>query len=277
MVCFKETFTECISSGAPACGPGDDCEMPAPPDEPSCSERQIALCISRYVLPCEQDLDCGEGFSCEAGEECMCSGSSGDVADGGTAEPNMGEDFADFASVPPADAGMDRPAPAQDAAVGGEEPTCECRPTERKHCELKEMTCSTDADCPRNFACKPYGDDAATCSSSDSGDAICAPEPAAPSELRCVPRYDWPTRGGTKGDDEESPSDGPAYEEGEDANHADDPDGGVTAAPQAPGDPVDETGSCSVSTPRGGALGSLFAPVAFVLLALGVRTRRKQR
>jgi hypothetical protein len=281
MVCFKETFTECSGGGAPACGPGEVCAMPAPPDEPSCSEQVIALCIPRYVLPCEQDLDCGEGFSCEAGEQCMCSGSSGDVADGGTAEPDMGEDFAGFAPVPPADAGTDRPLPAQDAAVGGEDPTCECRPTERKHCELKVMSCSTDADCPRDFACKPYGgDDVATCSSSDSGDAICASEPAAPTALRCVPRYDWPTRGGTKGED--SSSDGPTYEEGEGSNDAGDPDGGVAAAPQAPGDgdtgaPVAETGSCSVSAPRGGAFGSLFAPVAFVLLALGVRTRRKQR
>ena len=276
MVCFKETFTECSdSAGAPACGPGEECVMPAPPDEPSCREQAIALCVPRYVLPCEQDLDCGEGFSCEASQECMCSGSAGDVADGGTAEPNTGEDFAGFAPVPPADAGTDRPVPEQDAAVGGQEPTCECRPTEHKHCELKVMSCSSDADCPSDFACKSSADGGVTCSSSEAGDALCASEPAT-AELRCVPRYDWPTRGGSQGEDA---SDDPTYEEGEEPNHAEGPDAGV-AAPQVPGDgdmgaPVEEAGSCSVTGPRAGAFGSLFAPVAFVLLALGVRRRKR--
>jgi len=281
MVCFKDSYTKCSdSAGAPACAPGEECAMPAPPpDEPSCTSEEIALCVPRYLLPCEQDNDCGDGFACVAGEECTCWGSGG-AADGGVAGPSMGDgdDVSGFAPVP-VDAGTDQP--AADAAVGGSDPMCECRPTERKHCELQWMVCRTDADCPSDFACKAYGDSAAvSCMSSDAGEAACAADVAPPAELRCAPRAEFPTRGGSKGED--TASDGPTYEEGDDPSHAGGPDAGV-AAPQAPNDgdtggaAAGDSASCSVTTPRGGALGSFLAPVAFALLALGARTRRKPR
>lgn len=269
MVCFREMFTECGGSGAtPTCPAGEACELPAP-DEPVCSERAISLCVPRYVLPCEQDANCGEGFSCVAGEECSCSGSAG-FADAGTAVATTGDGGVDFGGFAPAiDAGA---APAVDggaapAVDGGKAPDCECRPTERKHCELNVLSCSTDADCPSDLVCKPYGDSAVSCSSSEAGAAQCDSEPIAPTQLRCAPRYEWPGRGGVPGSSGEDPS----YEHGS-------ADGGIVGAPSDDDTgATSETSTCSVSTPGAGQRGSLAVPLALMMLGLAARTRRKLR
>lgn len=228
---------------------------PAPDAPDACTPQELALCVPRYLLPCQEDLDCGAGFTCEAGQECSCSGSAGN-ADAGSAMTG-GSDGAAFAPVP-TDAGTEQP--AGDAAVGGKEPVCECHPTERKHCELKAKSCSSDQDCPSDFVCKASADGGVSCSS-EGGDGACATAPAQPESKRCEPRYGSPTRGDSSGE--------PTWEEG-----------GNSDAGASDGDAAEsagDAGSCSVTAPRGDRRAPLLVSFGFVLLALAARLRRKAR
>lgn len=275
-VCFSQTRAECSGGAAVdvACAPNEMCPKPEPAPEQTCSEYTVKQCLARYVLPCEQDLDCGEGFSCQAGEECTCSGSAGS---GSSDKPAAANDAgtAYFAPVPPAeDAGVAK----GDAAVSGASPTCECHPTELKHCELKQVSCSVDADCPSDFVCVASASDAIACAAPrEGGDAsfvACDPKPA---EKRCEPRFyagQGPTRAGV--DDGDS---APNYGEGGHGSStsapkdSDNSDAGI--APEPPSIPAAASPSCSVSAARAGS----WQPLAFglALIALGMRLRRKKR
>jgi hypothetical protein len=281
MVCHKQKISECSGGAAvPACPPDQPCAVPdAPPQEPSCTEHELAECVPRYVLPCQQHSDCGEGFSCEASEECMCSGSAGAARDAGSPRPSADQNG--FAPVPARDAGSDTPESHGDAAVGGVPPICECHPSEQKHCALQAKTCNADQDCPRDFACVTYTDaGSVSCAKSDAGDG-CVPVETQPYEKRCEPRFRWATPGRVKGGD--TPPGGPGYaQDGDESSAPRDDSGGVDAGNAAAGssgsdEAAPDTGSCSVASPRAGALGSIAVPVGFVLVALGLRRRRTLR
>jgi hypothetical protein len=256
------------------------CPVFVPVPEQNCTEYTVKQCVARYLLPCQVDNDCGEGFSCQAGEECMCSGSAGGGA-GGEPAAAMDGGTAYFAPVPPAeDAGVAK----GDAAVSGATPTCECHPTELKHCELKQETCSVDADCPSDFVCVAEASDLVACAAPrDAGDAsvaACEPVESKPAAKRCEPRYyagQGPTRDGV-----DKGSSGPVYGEGGNGSSTSAPHDNNTAdagIPSAEGTetPAPDGASCSVSMPRAGSLDVLLASIGLGAVAFGVRLRRKQR
>jgi hypothetical protein len=269
MRCYTRTVGECNGgAAAPACEPNQDCPMPEPVME-TCTETTIQLCVPRYLLECAQDSDCGEGFSCEAREECMCGGSAPDVppADGGSA-PDMGSGSSGFAPREP----------AQDAGAPRE--TCECHPSETKHCELKVVSCTEDRDCPSEMTCRVYGSgDAVSCAAPrDGSEPKCDPAPEdTVEEKRCEPRAGWwgPDSSHSEDGDVASAS-GPLPTRGDDKGGSGSDAG--TVAPEAAAESSGMSAaanSCSVTAPRAAGLSVWLAPFGIAVVALGLRARRR--
>ncbi|HET8937865.1 MAG TPA: hypothetical protein VFN67_30685 [Polyangiales bacterium] len=275
-VCHSQTSVEC-SGGVAAvdCAPNEMCAKPEPAPESSCTERTTKQCLARYLLPCERDTDCGEGFSCQAGEECMCAGTAGSGAESKPA-PATDAGTAYFAPVPPAD---DAGVAKGDAATSGASPTCECHPAELKHCELKEVTCSVDADCPSDFVCVAPANDAVACLVPRDGaaDAACAPVASEPAQKRCEPRF-WTGQGPTRVDSDTGAS-GPSYGEGSPTPpHANGTvDAGITPD-VSDADATDKpAASCSISTPRAGSFHAALTSFGFALTVLRWRSRSRRK
>lgn len=292
MVCFEQSVEQCSGATATAaadCPPNETCTTPerAPePQEPVCTKETISQCTPRYVLPCEQDADCGDGFTCQTYEECSCSGSSGDpgpapepspTSDGGAAS---GSDAA-FVPVPESDAGT----AARDAGVDGPYPpdsgttdSCECHDSAVKHCELRQVSCESDADCPSSFVCNTYSWGTASCAvSTDAGAAVCEPiEMQSGEEKRCEPRYDYGGLGGhAEAAADSSNGSAQATSAPSEPREAGSSDAGVSDDGAADSDTV-AGGACSVNGPgQHERSGGYF--VGLVLLALGLRSRRRLR
>jgi hypothetical protein len=148
MVCYAYATGSCSgSAGRPAatpCAEGQDCagaeekRAPEPPEE-QCTTETVSVCTPRYQLPCEHDDDCGEGFTCKETISVTCSGSG---AAGGSAGGNGG-----------AGGGQDaKPAPDPEPAETPEQ-SCDEQPTGEFRCELQELPCDANADCPADFEC----------------------------------------------------------------------------------------------------------------------------
>jgi hypothetical protein len=210
MVCHARSTGTCSSAPIPPCFPGSKCPEVAPP---VCTDTVEHICIPRYLLPCEQTADCGDGFTCEPQSVCGCSGGSAGAPSAGTAGAP--------AATPPApaqDAGApepagDRAAPALPAPPAQPvlPPDCGCEPTKEKYCKVIEVACRADSDCPKTFTCKQSypgtsasgpacidpgngNGDAGTC-----GSAAFVPPPA--DIYRCIPPYDGVDTGyGGKGE-----------------------------------------------------------------------------
>jgi hypothetical protein len=238
MVCYQSEAPACDTAIAVApCPPNETCK----PVTPVCPEAQ-RTCTPRYALPCTQDAECGDGFSCAEQEECSCAGSAGGApvpnadpgagpqqpaADAGQARSGGSDSSPGASPSPPADAA---PRPAQDggAAGGGSKPfappppdavdagaprppTCECHPSAVKRCEAKELACKADADCPALFQCNATGaSGGGSCAvSRDGGPPVCETFVLPPPESKhCEPRYarDVGGFGGSKsGDANEAP------------------------------------------------------------------------
>jgi hypothetical protein len=162
LVCY--THEDEICSGGAPCAPGSDCST-IPPE--TCTTTSEQICVPRYLLPCAQDIDCGEGFRCVEEQICGCSGS---------------------APASPPDGGP---------VVEPEPPVCECTPSGTLACELIVTACSTAADCPDQWSCEPNPE--GSCSRAADGTTSC--EPADPA-LLCVPPYAELGRGiGASGED----------------------------------------------------------------------------
>jgi MYXO-CTERM domain-containing protein len=264
MVCYSETHEECES--APPCA-GGDCPMT---DVGGCTPVTESGCVPRYLLPCEADTDCGVGFTCEAEEECQCSGSGGSA---GATPGDDGSDPAPDAKAAP-DAGASDPAPPSDgeaATPDGGAPDmseCVCSKSDRKSCSLKIVACSVDEGCPAGWTCgdNPNG----SCWQSSDGSSGCSADPAK----ICLPPY-AEVIGGARGAAEDSggfPTMTGGLGESPTPSNGDD---GSSATPSADDD---SGGGNSDGCAVGRGSGSWHATFAFAALALaglfGARRRR---
>jgi MYXO-CTERM domain-containing protein len=229
LVCLTETFSECTATDI-KCAPGTEC---IPPD-PVCVDRSVSLCAPKWVGPCAVDSDCGEGFTCVQGEMCECSG--------GAAAP-----------APPPDGD---PAPVPDPVP---EETCECYPTGQTHCEVIDVICETDADCPADWTCMEGA--AETCAATPDGGDSCTP---VASEKGCVPPY-WETYAGVTGGD----SAGATRGENELAPTAPSPQ---ATSPSSRGDSDSEGGCQLAASPPASATAAWM--LGLLALALGRRRRK---
>lgn len=271
MVCHASTISTCaapVAQPAIDCPPNQVCTSPTPAlDAGSCSETTSKTCVPRYELPCQKDADCGDGFSCVAGQECSCSASAGKAAapvpavDGGSAD----------AFAPPVE-----PKP-----VDGGTSSCECHPTETKSCQAKQIDCKSDADCPSTFLCQTYGGGSATCMVSPDGGACVERKVESFSYQRCTPRYYGGTLGGVAKDGSAQSTAGGLPVPGTTTRPVAPAEGGPTSdagvavesdAGAAPG----SSGACSVRA-AGASTSSAAAghALGLVLLALGLRRRRQ--
>jgi hypothetical protein len=153
MVCHSETYSECSGGSAtPQTCPKDGaCPPPEPVPADTCKDTTVSTCTPRWALPCKQDADCGAGFDCKEQLIGMCSGSSGAPAAGsGSAGSADG-------GVPAAE-----PPPPQE--------TCTTEPSGEFYCELKDLPCATDDDCPSGLQC------------ADSYAGVACASPATPSD-----------------------------------------------------------------------------------------------
>jgi hypothetical protein len=266
MRCVTEQRSVCTGGELP-CGAKDGGEPECPEPEPvDCVPETVSACVPAYVLPCDSAAACGEGFTCEAVEECSCSGS------GGSGAPPSDGEGADPAPKAPADGGSDEFAPSD----GGSEPLppddCTCVPGDTKHCVPIKAACSEQtaaSDCPSGWSCvdNPEG----VCFSGPEGSGC---TPADPPQICAPPFSDLGGSGRGVDDGESTGGETPVGT----------PDGG-TAPPAAGGagrsngaqedDAMSsEKGGCSVTRPTGASSGAL---VGFVLAALGLGLARRRR
>ncbi|HKP56362.1 MAG TPA: hypothetical protein VJV78_06570 [Polyangiales bacterium] len=278
MVCHTEEASDCAGA-AESDLPCKDGICPPREPPPDCTTKVKHQCVPRYLLPCEQASDCGEGFTCEAQKRCGCSAGSAGTPSSGQAPP------VDAAKPAPQDGGQGDREPAADAGVPADlvappPPDCTCEVTAEKYCKAVEVVCKADSDCPGDFTCQVTatsgssggsGGAAATC---PMGSCPALPAPPPPvEERRCVPPYDGvavdlggvPTRGGeTTGAGGKSGS----------VDHA------PTAPPAAlPGgdNPSAHSRSCSVASPgtRGTGSLALWASLMTLAAALFLTLRRR--
>jgi MYXO-CTERM domain-containing protein len=130
----------CVANG------GTECE-PLADGGQSCS--QVSLCFPTLDTSCNQDSDCGDGYSCDTqqgGQFCDCGDASIDIPSDAVKTP--------CSSVPePPFCGLD----AGDAG-GCPPPICKagssCLCWKPKMCLLTPTpACTTAADCPSHFTC----------------------------------------------------------------------------------------------------------------------------
>jgi len=186
---------ECItitseSCDQPACEPGgsEACED----REPTCETQEESWCIPPWALPCEEDADCGGGFTCEP-RACGCGG-------GGSGSSGEGGSSGDPAEEPASE-------------------DCECTAEETGACQLIPVPCGSDDECEGGFVCSSLHDGTSSCAIDSEGNEIC--EESEPPESQCMPPgYDEVMGGG-----------GPARGGGEEAtNDLGAPRGGETGA-----------------------------------------------
>jgi MYXO-CTERM domain-containing protein len=137
MVCHSETSTECAGGSAaspPACPKDADCAQPDPQPVPqdTCKETTVSACTPRWALPCTKAADCGEGFDCKEQVSGMCSGSAPAAGGGSSGSQDGG-------------------APAGDQALPQQ--TCTTEHTGQYYCELQDLPCDSNADCPSGLEC----------------------------------------------------------------------------------------------------------------------------
>lgn len=181
LVCV--TYDVPCATTEPACPPDQQCDAPAPMP---CEATTASVCAPKWILPCEADADCGDGFACEAGEVCSCGSSAGEATPGSTPGSSGGS------STPPPPSGSGDSGSSSgsgDSASGDVPPPaddCTCTASDVKSCHPKEITCTADGDCPSGWACIAAPSVATCTASSDGGEPQCdPPAPAGPST--CAP------------------------------------------------------------------------------------------
>ena len=227
MVCATHQQSVCPDV---ACA-DDECKR-----ELDCSTVEHQECTPPWMLPCEADVDCSEGFTCEQQQSCSCGGS----------EPSSGATPEDRVSGAPA-AGEAMDLPLLEA-------NCECVPSELTHCQQQQIVCDGDADCPEHWSCQdnPNG----VCwRDAESGESEC--EPADPARLCMPPGQHWGMAGDTVLTTGEAD---PAADEAVPAT------GGRSN--DLDGNPFDPAGGCSLTTgapASGSGVGLMLLGLAGVL------------
>ncbi|MFO0746085.1 MAG: MYXO-CTERM sorting domain-containing protein [Myxococcota bacterium] len=238
--------TPCATT-EPACPPDSNCDLPAPPP---CETTTTSVCAPKWILPCQADADCGDGFTCEAGETCACSG-------GG-------------ASTPPSDAsggssGSSDPADPSGAPLPPPEDDCTCTPSDTKTCHPKELTCTADDECPAGWSCAAAPSTQTCSASSDGGEPQCDP-PTDPGPGSCYPAG-WYGGSATDGNTKGGVDTDLGLPEQATAEH--------TGAPTDPTDPTDPTGGTNAAGGGCDAGGAGSMTLAMAGLALAFARRRR--
>lgn len=177
----------------------------------STSGSGLYFCLPEWLDQgeCDTDADCQAGFECDFYEYCSCPGWSGPSwADG------SGSDWEPSST----------PAP-EPFRFGSDDDGCECWASDTGWCELVEVECSTNADCPENWTCsEDYGGDGA-CGIDPDGNEWC--DTIEPVFICLPPYYEDLMRGGGGGF-----GDGPTRPG---AGDRDPEASGASDAPSAPG------------------------------------------
>ncbi len=175
LVCVEFTEEWCSGGAEVVCDDSGECTVIE--EETECGTDVFHECAYQYEGPCEADADCGEGFNCVPEEICTCTGSDSGVD---TDEDGTNETTVD---VPPdtLDTDVGVPGPADPEA------DCTCEPTGTNRCELQEIDCETDADCPAGMICEVVTQ-IGPCEVLEDGTVDC-PD-AEPTTSQCRPE-DW--------------------------------------------------------------------------------------
>lgn len=169
LVCVEFTEEWCSGGGEVVCDETGECTVIE--EETECGSDVYSECAYQYEAPCEADADCGEGFSCVPEEICTCTG--GDVA----VDTDGASDGSGDVDVPP------EPAPMPPA---GPDADCTCEPTGTNRCELQEIDCETDADCPAGMICDEAVAPIEPCEVLEDGTVNC-PETEPTGQGQCRP------------------------------------------------------------------------------------------
>lgn len=138
MVCHTSVHAAC----PPAACVDETCEP-----SPGCVETEITQCTPRSELPCQTADDCGAGYDCVEAVTCTCSGTS----PGATPDPGAPVDAP--IAAPPSTAPTPSAAPIPSDTAPAPPEDCSCTPSGINYCQLEELECETDADCPADFNC----------------------------------------------------------------------------------------------------------------------------
>jgi hypothetical protein len=275
MVCLTQSSQVCSGAAPVACIKGQECVAPEPAQ---CSTVTESECVPKYQAPCVQDADCGEGFTCVQGQECWCSGSAGvrdsGQANGAASGSGTGGKAGSADTAAAADAG------APDSPTSSD---CGCKPSGTFHCDMQDITCDTNANCPSGWTCEESRTNAVdiACGGlllADGGvTTVCADAgPTEPAPKQCMPPY-YNTYGVSRGNDSTvgTASKGETQSPVSNANNAGSTGTGATASEDAHGDRVVELGetSCQVALGHTGPT-TAWAVLASLLSLLGLRRRR---
>jgi hypothetical protein len=196
MVCNGQTVTSC-SGGTPVavkCDPSTSCDAGPAYEPPTCTDTIVSACAYRWELQCNEDVDCGAGFTCQPTVTGMCSGSSGGTGIGSTGTASAGAGGASGSG------GVPIPLPPElDAGAVPPPVTCTTVASFPGYCQAKATSCTVDSDCPSVWTCMtsnvattepagPVGTDAsAVVQFSDAGAPTPVPPPAGSVTGTCEP------------------------------------------------------------------------------------------
>jgi hypothetical protein len=176
MVCHSTTTTICSGGTVVAvkCDPNTVCAPTPAPEPPVCTDTTASQCAYKWQLPCNADVDCGDGFLCQPTTIGMCSGSGSTGS--GTATSSSGTGGGGGAGALPAPL----PMPASDGGTTTT-PVCTATTSYPGSCQAKATTCTTDADCPSIWKCLDLNVPTTVSSGPVAVDAGAAPTPMPPT------------------------------------------------------------------------------------------------
>ena len=198
MVCHSDSVTTCSGGTAVPvqCEPNTVCPTAPPATDPICTNTTIARCVYTWDLPCNVDLDCGDGFACQPATMGTCSSSGPAASGGGSSSGAGGGSGTGSASTPLA------PPTTADAGTMPD-PVCVTTTSFPGSCLPKVATCAVDSDCPSVFKCMDFNVPTTISSGAIAidGGANIAPTPpsttsapTAPASKTCQPPTSNPGR-----------------------------------------------------------------------------------